>query len=79
MSPSVRIALFVIRAYQMVLAPFAGGACRFEPSCSEYAVQAVQKHGAWRGLSLAIRRVGRCHPFGSAGFDPVPPPSAERR
>jgi putative membrane protein insertion efficiency factor len=79
MSLSVRIALIVIRAYQLVLAPFAGGACRFEPSCSEYAVQAVQKHGAWRGLVLAVRRVGRCHPLGSTGFDPVPPPSTERR
>jgi hypothetical protein len=79
MSLSVRIVLIVIRAYQLVLAPFAGGACRFEPSCSEYAVQAVQKHGAWRGLVLAVRRVGRCHPFGSTGFDPVPPPSTGRR
>jgi len=78
MSFSVRAALIVIRAYQLVLAPFAGGACRFQPSCSEYAVQAVHKHGAWRGLVLAVRRVGRCHPFGAAGFDPVPPPSAGR-
>ena len=78
MSLSVRVALIVIRAYQVALSPFAGGACRFDPSCSEYAVQAVHTHGAWRGLVLAVRRVGRCHPFGSAGFDPVPPPSAGR-
>ena len=78
MSLSVRVALIVIRAYQLVLAPFAGGACRFEPSCSEYAVEAVKKHGAWRGFVLAVRRVGRCHPLGSAGFDPVPPRSTGR-
>jgi putative membrane protein insertion efficiency factor len=78
MSLSVRVALIVVRAYQLVLAPFAGGACRFEPSCSAYAVEAVQQHGAWRGLALAMRRVGRCHPFGSHGFDPVPPRSAGR-
>jgi putative membrane protein insertion efficiency factor len=78
MSLSVRAALIVIRAYQLVLSPFAGGVCRFEPSCSAYAVQAVQKHGAWRGLALAVRRVGRCHPFGPAGFDPVPPRSTGR-
>lgn len=78
MSLSVRVALIVIRAYQLALSPFAGGACRFEPSCSDYAVQAVHMHGAWRGLILSLRRVGRCHPFGSAGFDPVPPPSAGR-
>ena len=73
MSPSVRVAIVVIRAYQLLLSPFAGGACRFEPSCSAYAITAVEQHGAWRGLALAIRRVARCHPLGRAGFDPVPP------
>ena len=73
MSPTARVVLIVIRAYQLLLAPFAGGACRFEPSCSAYAVSAVETHGAWRGLWLAVRRVGRCHPLGRAGFDPVPP------
>lgn len=78
MSPSVRIAVTIIRAYQLLLAPFAGGACRFEPSCSAYAIAAVEEHGAWRGLVLAARRVGRCHPLGRSGFDPVPPRSAGR-
>ena len=73
MSPTARVVLLVIRAYQLLLAPFAGGACRFEPSCSTYAVSAVETHGAWRGLWLAARRVGRCHPLGRSGFDPVPP------
>jgi putative membrane protein insertion efficiency factor len=73
MSLSVRAALVVIRSYQLLLAPFAGGACRFEPSCSEYAIAAVREHGAVRGVWLALRRVSRCHPLGRAGFDPVPP------
>ena len=78
MSPTVRVVVFVIRAYQLLLSPFAGGACRFEPSCSAYAVAAVQEHGAWRGLQLALRRVSRCHPLGGHGFDPVPPRTAGR-
>lgn len=73
MSLSVRAAIVVIRTYQLLLAPFAGGACRFEPSCSAYAMTAVQEHGALRGLWLALRRVSRCHPLGRSGFDPVPP------
>jgi putative membrane protein insertion efficiency factor len=73
MSLSVRVAIVVIRSYQLLLSPFAGGACRFEPSCSVYALTAVQEHGAIRGLWLALRRVSRCHPLGRAGFDPVPP------
>jgi putative membrane protein insertion efficiency factor len=76
MSLSVRAALIAIRTYQLLLAPFAGGACRFEPSCSAYAVAAVEEHGALRGLWLALRRVSRCHPLGRAGFDPVPPRTA---
>ena len=73
MSLSVRAAIVVIRSYQLLLSPFAGGACRFHPTCSEYALTAVQEHGALRGLWLALRRVSRCHPLGRSGFDPVPP------
>ena len=72
MTPGVRVGIVLVRAYQLALSPFAGGACRFTPSCSEYAIQAIQEHGAVRGLVLALRRVGRCHPLGSSGFDPVP-------
>lgn len=61
-----------IRAYQAVLSPWLGPACRFEPSCSEYAVEAVSRHGALRGGWLALRRIGRCHPLGGFGYDPVP-------
>ena len=71
-SVATRIALVLVRAYQLVLAPFSGGACRFEPSCSAYALEAIEMHGAVRGAWLALRRVARCHPFSRAGFDPVP-------
>lgn len=73
MSFGVRLGIVLVRAYQLLLSPFAGGACRFTPSCSEYAVEAISAHGFWRGLMLAARRVGSCHPFGRSGFDPVPP------
>jgi uncharacterized protein len=69
----VRIALLLVRAYQLLIAPFTGGACRFEPSCSVYAIHAIENHGVWRGLHLALRRVARCHPFARPGIDPVPP------
>jgi putative membrane protein insertion efficiency factor len=76
MSPGVRAGVIAVRAYQVLLSPFAGGACRFHPSCSHYAIDALQTHGVLRGLWLAARRVSRCHPLGSAGFDPVPPRDA---
>lgn len=68
-----RGALLLVRAYQLALSPFAGGACRFEPSCSAYAMQAFETHGARRGALLTVRRVMRCHPLARPGFDPVPP------
>ena len=61
----------VIRAYQVLLSPISGGACRFTPSCSAYALEALERHGAWKGGLMALRRVARCHPWGPAGFDPV--------
>jgi uncharacterized protein len=78
MQPSVRVGLVLVRAYQLLLSPFAGGACRFTPSCSAYALEAIETHGLARGLWLAIRRVARCHPFARPGIDPVPPPAAGR-
>ncbi|MCI0364180.1 MAG: membrane protein insertion efficiency factor YidD [Phycisphaerales bacterium] len=62
-----------MRLYQVTLGIFMGGQCRFFPTCSEYAVTALQIHGAWRGSWLAARRILRCHPCGGHGFDPVPP------
>ena len=72
MSFGVRLGVVLVRTYQVLLSPFSGGACRFTPSCSEYALEAIQEHGLVRGLLLSLRRVGRCHPLGSSGFDPVP-------
>ncbi len=64
--------LALIRAYQWVLSPILGSNCRFHPSCSEYARQAVQRHGALRGTWLAVRRLGKCHPWHPGGVDHVP-------
>ena len=62
----------MIRIYQAVLSPWLGSACRFQPSCSAYAIDALRAHGVIRGVWLAARRLGRCHPLGGEGFDPVP-------
>jgi uncharacterized protein len=64
--------LLLVRFYITFLSPFFGGACRFHPSCSNYAAEAIARHGAARGLSLALRRLLRCNPFTKGGFDPVP-------
>ena len=66
-----RLLTAVIRAYQVLLSPVLGANCRFHPSCSEYARVAIERHGALRGTWIAIRRVGRCHPFHQGGLDPV--------
>jgi putative membrane protein insertion efficiency factor len=66
------IFLALIRAYQYLLRPMLGSNCRFYPSCSDYAREAIERHGALRGLWLAVRRVARCHPYHPGGFDPVP-------
>ncbi|MCK4660252.1 MAG: membrane protein insertion efficiency factor YidD [Phycisphaerae bacterium] len=65
-------AVLVIRGYQVGIRPLLIGSCKFCPSCSEYAITALQRHGLLRGGSLAIRRLLRCHPFGPGGIDPVP-------
>lgn len=68
----VRALQLCVRGYQMFLGPLLPAACRFYPSCSQYALEALEKHGAWRGSSLAVRRILRCNPFHPGGFDPVP-------
>jgi putative membrane protein insertion efficiency factor len=69
---AARALLLLIEAYRVVLSPLLGGYCRFQPSCSVYAREAVQRHGAWRGAGMAARRLLRCQPFHRGGFDPVP-------
>ena len=66
------VLLALIRGYQYLLRPLLGSNCRFYPSCSDYAGEAIARHGAVRGIWLAIKRVGRCHPYHPGGFDPVP-------
>jgi len=67
-----RILLVLIRAYQRFVSPYTPPSCRFYPSCSAYAVDAIARYGAWRGGYLAVRRLLRCHPFHAGGYDPVP-------
>jgi putative membrane protein insertion efficiency factor len=62
----------LIRVYQVVVSPILGPHCRYLPSCSGYALEALDLHGPWRGSWYAIRRIARCHPWGSSGYDPVP-------
>jgi putative membrane protein insertion efficiency factor len=64
--------LALVRAYQWLVSPLLPASCRFHPSCSRYAAQALQRHGAARGGWLAMRRLARCHPFCGGGIDPVP-------
>ncbi len=65
--------ILLVRAYQVTLSPLFSGCCRFEPSCSNYMIEALQIHGVIKGLYLGVRRLLRCHPFGKSGYDPVPP------
>ena len=64
--------ILLIRVYQYVISPAIGPKCRFIPTCSQYAIQALQKYGVLKGSWLALKRIGRCHPHGGSGFDPVP-------
>jgi len=74
-----RLVVALVHAYQLLLSPFFGGTCRFEPSCSQYAIDAINQHGPRRGGWLALRRVVKCHPFGPHGLDPVPGDSRSGR
>jgi hypothetical protein len=66
------LAVLLIRLYQWTLSPLIGPACRFHPTCSRYALEAIERFGVVRGSWLALRRLGRCHPWHPGGFDPVP-------
>ena len=66
------VLIALVRFYRYAISPMLGRNCRFHPTCSEYAIEAVQRHGALRGGWMAAKRVGRCHPFNPGGYDPVP-------
>ena len=74
-----RILIGAVRGYQLLVSPWTPPACRYTPSCSVYAIEAIEEHGAVRGAWLAVRRIGRCHPWGGHGYDPVPAAEAEER
>ena len=67
-----RILLWLIRGYQLILSPVIGANCRHEPTCSRYSFQAIERFGAIKGVWLTLKRVGKCHPWGTWGYDPVP-------
>ena len=69
---SAKVLMILIRVYQWTLSPMLGARCRFYPSCSCYAHEAIQRHGALAGTWLAAKRLARCHPFAAGGYDPVP-------
>lgn len=70
---AVALLLALIQLYRWILSPFIGGQCRFHPTCSRYAREAILVHGPWRGSVMAAKRIGRCHPLNPGGNDPVPP------
>lgn len=70
--------LVLIKAYQWILSPLLGPSCRFQPTCSHYAFQALKIHGVLKGLYLSIIRVSKCHPWGDSGYDPVPKPKKQQ-
>lgn len=73
MSPAARVLTLLVHGYRIGIAPVLAGRCRYLPTCSSYALEAIEHHGAVRGGVLAARRLLRCHPLGGDGYDPVPP------
>lgn len=78
MTPLAWIFALPVRAYRLIFSPWVGHNCRYQPTCSAYALEALEKHGALRGAWLTARRIGRCHPFGGDGYDPVPDPGPRK-
>lgn len=72
MSPAAWIVSLPIRAYRLLGSPWVGHGCRYQPTCSAYAMEALERHGAVRGTWLTVKRLGRCHPLGGSGIDNVP-------
>lgn len=71
-NPLAVLAILPVRVYQLAISPWLPVSCRYQPTCSDYALDALRQHGALRGLWLTLRRIGRCHPWGGYGYDPVP-------
>ena len=72
MSPLATLLSLPVRAYRLTFSPWVGHNCRYQPTCSAYALEALERHGGLHGGWLALRRIGRCHPWGGSGYDPVP-------
>jgi putative membrane protein insertion efficiency factor len=72
MTPFAYVVSLPVRFYRLVFSPWVGHSCRYQPTCSAYAMEALERHGALRGAWLAARRIGRCHPWGGSGIDNVP-------
>lgn len=66
-----QVAVFLLKFYKLAISPLLPQACRFTPTCSQYAAEAIEKHGFWKGSALGLRRLSRCHPFSEGGYDPV--------
>ncbi|HSM60915.1 MAG TPA: membrane protein insertion efficiency factor YidD [Longimicrobiales bacterium] len=73
-----RILIGIVRFYQVAISPWTPPSCRYTPTCSAYALQALEQHGALRGSRLTLRRLLRCHPWGGHGYDPVPPATPDQ-
>ncbi len=67
--------ILIIKLYQIIISPLLGSNCRYQPTCSQYSVQALEQWGIFYGLFLSLKRIVRCHPWGDSGYDPVPPKS----
>ena len=67
-----KIIIYLIKFYQITLSPLLGSNCRFQPTCSQYMIEAINIHGVYKGLNLGFKRISKCHPLGSKGYDPVP-------
>ncbi len=74
-----RLLIILVKGYRLLLSPWLGSSCRFEPTCSAYALQALQLHGAGKGSYLTLNRLGRCHPWCAGGLDPVPVPASSAK
>ncbi|MEQ5775362.1 membrane protein insertion efficiency factor YidD [Thalassospira sp. NFXS8] len=79
MSPLARLMQLAVRGYQLVLSPYVGWQCRYQPTCSAFMMEALAKHGALKGGWIGFKRIMRCHPWGGHGYDPVPDCGCERK